>query len=93
MRATSKRADPISIEFRKLYNTKSDRARLDDEILEVWRQHLEPTGRAVISQLRGMLKYRHWLAHGRYWHAGTQHTFQDVYLLADVILAGLDLQG
>ena len=93
VRATSKRADPVSVGFRRLHATKSDRARLEDEILEVWRQNLEPADRAVISQLRGMLKYRHWLAHGRYWQPGVQHTFQDVYLLAYIILSGFDLEG
>ncbi|MDO9425624.1 MAG: hypothetical protein Q7T93_02220 [Methylobacterium sp.] len=92
-RATSKSADPISVRFRKLHASKGDRARLEDDILEVWRQYLDPADRAVISQLRGMLKYRHWLAHGRYWNPGAQHTFDNVYLLADVILTGFGLQG
>lgn len=92
-RATSKRTDPISASFRKLYVQKGDRVRLEDDILEIWRQSLDPADRAIIGQLRGMLKYRHWIAHGRYWHPGAQHAFDDIYLLADVILTGLDLQG
>lgn len=92
LRGRSKRADPISVGLRKVFRVRGDRARLDDEILETWRQHVEPSDRAYISQLRGMFKYRHWLAHGRYWDAGRQHAFGDVYLLADAILSSFDLE-
>lgn len=90
-RAASKRADPISVEFRKLHKNRGDRAAFEGGILEVWRQQLVATDRKFISQLRGMFKYRHWLAHGRNWNRGAQHSFQDVYLLADVIISSFDL--
>ena len=93
VRCTSKKADPISIDFRKLHKKKGKKVRFEDEILDTWRRHLEPADRDIISQLRTMLKYRHWLAHGRYWNVGRTHRFQDVYLLADVILSDLPLQG
>jgi len=92
-RATSKNSDPISIAFRKLYNEKGERVRLEDEILDVWRAQLQPASRQSISDLRGMLKYRHWLAHGRHWNQGRPHSYRDAYLLADVILSGLSLLG
>ena len=92
-RATGKSPDSISIEFRKLHKAKGLKVRLEEEILSVWRGHVEPTEQKNISDLKGMLKYRHWLAHGRYWNQGRQHSYQDVYLLADIILCGLPLNG
>lgn len=92
VRGKSKKADPISVGLRKVFRARGDRARLEDEILEAWRQHIEPSDRAYISQLRGMFKYRHWLAHGRYWEPGRQHAFDDVYLLADTILSSFDFE-
>lgn len=92
VRGRSKMADPISVDFRKIFRTRGDRVRLDDEILETWRRHIEPMDRVHIGQLRGMFKYRHWLAHGRYWEVGRQHAFADVYLLADAILSTFDLK-
>ena len=92
-RAKSKRADQISIDLRLLYKRKKSKARLDEDILEIWREYLDPTGRAVVSKLRGMLRYRHWLAHGRYWQFGAKHSYDDVYLVADVILTDFGLQA
>lgn len=92
-RAKSKAADPLTIDLRRLYKRRRGRARLDEDILEVWRDHLGPAGRAVVSKLRGMLHYRHWLAHGRYWQLGTKHAYNDVFLVADAILTGFGLQA
>lgn len=92
-RAGSKQADQISINLRRLHKRKKRKARLDEDILEIWKGHVDPTGRAIISKLRGMLKYRHWLAHGRYWQFGANHSFNDVYLVADVILTDFGLQS
>jgi len=76
-----KEKDPLSRKFRNLYKKKGDRPPLED-ILELWMQHL--TRKSVISELRGALNYRHWLAHGRYWVAkwGRKYDFYDVLTLA-----------
>jgi hypothetical protein len=43
-------------------------ARLDEDILNTWRDHgPDPDIRHVVSEFKGVLKLRHWLAHGRYW--------------------------
>jgi hypothetical protein len=60
--------DSVSRALRKLkYKTTSKRWRwVDiDLILEVWKQ--ETGEKAVIGRLRSLMRYRHWLAHGRYW--------------------------
>ena len=90
-RARLKLNDPISVDFRKLFKARRERARLEDDILEVWRRHLDPSSGQYISHLRRMLKYRHWLAHGRHWAFADQREFQDVYLLADTIFTNFNL--
>jgi hypothetical protein len=88
-RCRLKRSDEISIAFRKIHRRKGRSAPLDEDILDTWYNNVEPSSRKVISSLRGMLKFRHWLAHGRYWNIGTKYTFQDIYLLADVVISDL----
>ena len=90
-RCRLKMADDVSIAFRKIHKKRGQRVRLDEDILDVWYQNVDPPGRKVVSTLRGLLKYRHWLAHGRYWDAGEQYSFQDSYVLAEAILTDLPL--
>jgi hypothetical protein len=45
--------------------------RLDEDILDPWREHsAHPDIRHIVSEFKGALKLRHWLAHGRYWEPG-----------------------
>lgn len=90
-RCKLKKADNISIAFRKIHKKKGRSVRLDEDILDVWYQNVDPSSRKIISTLRGMLKFRHWLAHGRYWNPGSKYNFRDAYLLADVVLIDLPL--
>jgi hypothetical protein len=90
-RCRLKKSDNISIAFRKIHRDRGRRARLDEDILDIWYQNVEPSSRKVISSLRGMLRFRHWLAHGRYWDIGAKYTFQDIYFLAEVVLTDLPL--
>lgn len=92
-RCKDKLADDVSIAFRKIHKARGSRARLDEDILDTWYNSLEPQERGVISTLRGMLKFRHWMAHGRYWNVGTMHSFQDVYLIADLTISLLLLRA
>jgi hypothetical protein len=41
--------------------------------------------RSLIGELRGAFRFRHWLAHGRYWtpKLGRRYNYEDVYALAD----------
>lgn len=75
--------DPLSRWLRNLYKKKGHRAGLDEEILEGWRENV-PMAKALISELRGAFRYRHWLAHGRYWvpKLGRRYDFTSIYLLA-----------
>lgn len=91
LRARSKNSDPISIEFRRLFKKRKEQARLEDEIWEVWRSNVDPSTGALISALRGAFKFRHWLAHGRYWRIDKKYDFRSIYLLADTVLQGFPL--
>ncbi len=60
--------DTLSSEIVKLYNTKEERAKLEDEILFIWCTHAPSNGIKILSnELIRLFKYRHWIAHGRYW--------------------------
>lgn len=70
-RVYERRKDPVSRRFRETYKGVAcahDKAkvRLEEDILDPWAQ-LEPEARQFIGDLKGALKYRNWLAHGRYW--------------------------
>lgn len=90
-RCNLKLSDDVSISFRKIHKKRGIKARLDEDILETWRQNINKYDGKIISNLRGMLKFRHWLAHGRYWNFGTKYSFQDVYSLGHVVLTNFPL--
>ena len=90
-RCKSKKADDISISFRRVFRARQERARLDEDIIQIWYDNVVPQERGVLSQLRGMFRFRHWLAHGRYWVFGQKYDFDDVYLIADAVINSLQL--
>ncbi len=51
--------------FQKLWRTHGVRTRLED-LLDAWRA-AHPGATKVVGDFKGVLKWRHWLAHGRYW--------------------------
>ena len=65
-RTKRKLKDDVSRKFRDLYKLKEDNVSLEHEILTIWKSE-HPSFKSVISDFVGALKYRHWLAHGRYW--------------------------
>lgn len=91
VRCKLKKPDNVSIAFRKSYAIRKKRPRLEEDILDVWAQNVDPPTRRIISGLRGILNFRHWLAHGRYWNPGQKYGYEDAYLLADSILTGFQL--
>lgn len=86
-RRTAKKSDSMSVAFRKY---RKANVRLDEDIWEVWCIN-HPETRPLIGQLRGAFKFRHWLAHGRYWQMGQKYDFQTVFLLAQSVLDNLPL--
>ena len=57
---------PISRSFRALFQQYEYHIPLEDVLLEEWKTY-QPGARSVISELKSAFKFRHWLAHGRYW--------------------------
>jgi hypothetical protein len=73
-RVMDRKKDPISKSFRLLRQEKRNvrKIRFDDEILQTWVSQ-DPGCKRPIGNFRGALKYRHWLAHGRYWQTGASY--------------------
>ncbi|THV21561.1 hypothetical protein [Peteryoungia ipomoeae] len=84
-RCYEKRKDPLSRDFREVYAQRGSRAGLEDEILAAWCRAL-PRSKPLIDNLIAAFKFRHWLAHGRYWTpkwGAKPIDFQEVYMLVD----------
>jgi uncharacterized protein YutE (UPF0331/DUF86 family) len=90
-KCAKRKIDLLSKKFRELNEEKGQKLPLDD-ILEIWRQHI--SRKSVISELRGALKYRNWLAHGRYWKAklGQKYDYYSVLILAKNIQMELEIK-
>ena len=82
-RCYQKKKDIISRRFREVFREKEAYASLEQDILEVWKDHTTGSAR-LIADLRGAFKFRHWMAHGRYWtpKLGRNYDFRSVYPLA-----------
>lgn len=89
--AQDKKKDPISRKMRELYKEKGKRASLEDDILKVWKEKEEIKN--VISSVISAFKYRHWLAHGRYWkpRLGRDYDFDFLYILAKQLSTDIEL--
>jgi hypothetical protein len=77
--------------MKSLFRAKEEKARLDGELLHLWGKHAAvPTG--VVSAMSGAFKYRHWLAHGRYWMPkfGRQYDYRTVYAIAQQFTEEMD---
>jgi hypothetical protein len=66
LRCERKDKQPISLSFRNLFRSYEYKLTFENQLLEQWKQH-HPSIRQTIADLRAAFKYRHWLAHGRYW--------------------------
>ncbi len=63
-RIFNKDKSPIGRVFRNIYKKKANKVSLEEDIIETWKNI---TGDNSFSDLLSLLRYRHWLAHGRYW--------------------------
>jgi len=94
-RCYRKEKDNLSHKFRMIYKEKESRASLEDDILETWKKHCYENRETdyLISELIGAFKYRHWLAHGRYWEPklGRTYDYYYVYILSEKICNTLPL--
>lgn len=96
VRCKNKKRDILSRRFREIYKKKKDRIKLEDDILDIWKEYYctKAAEKCVITDFIGALKYRNWLAHGRYWEPtnwGRQYDYETVSLLAELIHQTFDL--
>ena len=91
--ATSREGRPLTGLFRDLHHDRRTRVSLEGDILKVWRQAPNvPT--SMITALTDAFKYRHWLAHGRYWTPKFQKLgYDEVYSLAQATFEAFPLRG
>ncbi|HZG27647.1 MAG TPA: hypothetical protein VE079_04220 [Ensifer sp.] len=94
LRRRKRKRDPVSTEFRELYAAKGSRVSLEDDILGVWRKN-KPGHVALVGNLRSAFKFRHWMAHGRYWTPkfGRQIDYLAAHALAQLTLASFPLMS
>ncbi len=64
-RIKARTKDVVRRPLSELYKENGERVHLED-ILKLWEGQVA-MGAAVKTELRTLLKHRHWLAHGRYW--------------------------
>jgi hypothetical protein len=89
IRCRERKKDALSVHFRAVKKARKEKVRLDEDILEGWKTH-GAISATLISQLRGAFKFRHWLAHGRYWTPkhGRKYDFGYIHLVAESIISG-----
>jgi hypothetical protein len=92
LRCYDRKKDDLSRSFRAIYKVKGDRISLEEDIFEAWKAHL-PVAKSLLSELKSAFRYRHWLAHGRFWTPKfpRQYDFLSLYLLAEAIYQNLNL--
>jgi hypothetical protein len=66
-RVSAKRKDGLSRRFRRASKKRGSRIRLEEDILDVWRENSDTRIKRAVQGFKGALNLRHWLAHGRYW--------------------------
>jgi hypothetical protein len=87
-RVMNKKKDAVSQTFSELYREQRLKVSLEDQILDVWKQHSPRGTKDAVSRFKGVLILRHWIAHGRYWKPklGQDYTPVDVFEVCDSLL-------
>lgn len=86
--------DSLSRAFRAIYKRKPDYVSLEKDIFDAWSSYASEA-QPLIGELRSAFKFRHWLAHGRYWtpKLGRNYDFNILYFLAETVFEELPLCG
>ena len=79
-RCYRRRRDSLSRDFRLLYRKKGRNVSFEEELLEGWKRHSN-VRQSLLGDIKGAFKYRHWLAHGRYWipKLGRRYDFSNIF--------------
>jgi hypothetical protein len=91
-RCYRRQRDAVSRDFREIYRRKKDKIQLEEDIFDVWKTHTIE-GAKLIGDLKGAFRFRHWLAHGRYWvpKLGQQYDYVTIYAITARALNGFPL--
>lgn len=85
IRSEKRKKDALSKYFKEIFKNKEERASLDEDLLNAWKEHTSVQAK-LIEDLKGAYKYRHWLAHGRHWTpkmGRPDYDYSDIYTLAE----------
>jgi hypothetical protein len=76
--------------FRELNRKRGERISLEEHIVENWKKE---TGETIFSDFLGILNYRHWIAHGRYWNPklGRKYPINIAYNISEKIFTIIDI--
>jgi hypothetical protein len=91
-RVDRKDKSDIGKTFRALNKKKGKKISLQEDIIETWK---EATGDKSFSNFLGLLNYRHWLAHGRYYNPklGREYSFDIAYEISENIFDLISIQN
>lgn len=92
IRAYERRRDTLSREFRVLHREVGNRAKIDKDLLRLWREN-SGISTALISEVTIAFKHRHWLAHGRYWtqKLGKKFDYFSLYQIAEEFVEEMNM--
>ncbi|MFM5535472.1 hypothetical protein ACET64_17500 [Aeromonas veronii] len=83
--------DPLSRKIRALYRDRKN-IKLEDHLISA-RTEVEPQNKRFYDELRRALKYRHWLAHGRYWTMPNAFDFTQIALIISNLESNSNFYG
>lgn len=85
-RCYKRKKDSLSITLREIHQAKGNQASLEEDILTAWKNNTTTTT-YILSDLKAAFKYRHWLAHGRYWQPklGKKYDYFSIFSLAQAV--------
>ena len=73
--------------YREIYKQKNNKISLKEDIIKNW-QNNKFDAKSAFSKYIGLINYRHWLAHGRYWvpKFGQKYTPEITYNIVEQII-------
>jgi hypothetical protein len=89
-RVYRRKKDDLSRDMRKLHKEKGRRVSMSDDLLAIWAEH-HPSCTRASGKFRGAIRFRDWLAHGRWWlpKLGRNYLPEDVFDIADQLFHSL----
>ncbi|HCA5926970.1 TPA: hypothetical protein MXS88_005472 [Klebsiella pneumoniae] len=85
----NKKRDPLSRKIKEIYDkTKGEKIKLDDDLINTRMNEDDARLKKDYNDLKTCFKFRHWLAHGRYWHPKRikNFYFDSILIVIDSIL-------